>query len=199
MGWKRYINRDFKKLFLVMILISSFIFGYKYYLDYEKNIKIIQSQQKVELSFIQEMIKEHLEPVMTDLEMLLRDGENHHYHTSLEKHSTYKALEEHFKIVIKEKKHYVQARLIDLEGNEIINVKGKDGKNIVSLPENMLQNKKHRYYFKKILEHEGYTYISPIDLNIENNRIDIPYNPVIRLGKKLGNNCIELLSKRFAR
>jgi len=77
---------------------------------------------------------------------------------------------------------------MDLEGNEVVNLRRSHSHSLRKVPENKLQNKKHRYYFKKILEYDDEIYISPIDLNVEDGKIDIPYNPVVRVGRKLKDN-----------
>lgn len=80
---------------------------------------------------------------------------------------------------------YDQIRFIDINGNERIRInKDDDGCYIVS--DENLQNKSDRYYFKKTIAlKEGDFYISPLDLNIENSEIEIPYKPVLRLGTPL--------------
>ncbi|OJF77237.1 MAG: hypothetical protein BKP49_03655 [Treponema sp. CETP13] len=76
---------------------------------------------------------------------------------------------------------YDQIRYIDVEGNEKvrINLVGNEPE-IVAKKD--LQNKAGRYYFENTIElAKNFVYISPIDLNIENGKIEIPYKPMIRL------------------
>ncbi len=77
---------------------------------------------------------------------------------------------------------YDQIRLIDLAGQEIIrvNYSFKDGARLV--PREELQNKMHRYYFDNALTLDpGELYISPLDLNIEHQQVELPFKPMIRL------------------
>jgi len=99
MSWNRYLNKEFKKLFLLLLFISLIIFGYKYQVDYEKNIKIVQSQQRIELSVIQEIVEEHLKSVIADLGILVRDADLGFY----EKKEFNVELEEHMRIILTEK------------------------------------------------------------------------------------------------
>ena len=72
---------------------------------------------------------------------------------------------------------YAQVRYIDDEGQEIIRVE-QDGR---LLSNNQLQNKKHRYYFKDAMELDrDQIGMSPLDLNVDQNQIEQPLNPMIR-------------------
>lgn len=75
-----------------------------------------------------------------------------------------------------------QIRYLDLDGNEVIRVNyGPSGAYVV--PKSELQNKYDRYYFQDTINLEpNQVYISPLDLNVENNQIETPYKPMIRLG-----------------
>ncbi len=74
-----------------------------------------------------------------------------------------------------------QIRWIDLTGKETIRVNfTENGGQIV--PENELQDKSSRYYFIQAKETSpGGISLSSIDLNIENGRLTLPYQPTIRV------------------
>lgn len=79
------------------------------------------------------------------------------------------------------KKIYDQIRFIDLDGNEIIRVNYSENGSYLTQREN-LQNKKDRYYFTDTMTlNEKQIYISKLDLNIENNIIEQPVKPMVRL------------------
>lgn len=86
-------------------------------------------------------------------------------------------------IVFSNKRHiYDQIRFIDAAGNEKIRV-DFNSRGAVKVPDAALQNKKDRYYFYEAAAlPEGALHISPLDLNIEHNEIEIPHKPMIRLG-----------------
>ncbi len=74
-----------------------------------------------------------------------------------------------------------QVRYLDETGQEIVRVDcladGCDRR-----PDDLLQNKAHRYYFSEAMNlSSGQLYVSPLDLNREFGRIEVPYRPVIRL------------------
>ncbi len=76
-----------------------------------------------------------------------------------------------------------QIRFLNPNGDEIIRVDySPDGAFVV--PQDQLQNKKDRYYFKDSIDLDAdQIYISNLDLNIENGSIELPINPMIRLSQ----------------
>jgi PAS domain S-box-containing protein len=79
------------------------------------------------------------------------------------------------------KPYFDQIRLLDLKGRELIRINASpDGP--VSVPKPGLQDKSHRYYFKMSQDLKpGEYYISPLDLNMENKTVEVPFKPVIRV------------------
>lgn len=101
---------------------------------------------------------------------------------------------EDFAIFSGSRDHYDQIRWIDQNGMEKVRVDYMQGKPTV-VPADKLQNKGSRYYFTDTLRlNPGEVFISPLDLNIEQNRIEVPYKPMLRIatpvadqqGKKRG-------------
>ncbi len=78
----------------------------------------------------------------------------------------------------------MQVRYISNDGNEVIRVDRKDiGDEPKLVPSLKLQNKKDRYYYKQLLAvEEGLVWYSQIDLNIEHEKIQVPYQPTLRIG-----------------
>ena len=87
---------------------------------------------------------------------------------------------------------YDQIRYLDVDGNEVIRVNySKDGAVLVA--QENLQNKKDRYYFADTMSlEENQVYISKLDLNIENNQIEQPVKPVLRISMPYYNNAHQL-------
>ncbi len=87
-----------------------------------------------------------------------------------------------------EKPIYDQIRYLNADGMEIVRVNngGKSGQKPQVVPAAQLQNKNQRYYFRDtaVLQ-AGEVYISPMDLNIENNLVEEPHKPMLRLGTPL--------------
>lgn len=77
--------------------------------------------------------------------------------------------------------HIYQIRYLAADGQEIVRVDKKDGR-VFIVPRDQLQNKRERYYFGEAMgRRSGELYVSPLDLNVEHGRIELPERPVIRV------------------
>lgn len=77
---------------------------------------------------------------------------------------------------------YDQIRWLDANGQEQMMVNFNNGRP-VSVTTEKLQNKGGRYYFKDAIKlNKGEFFISPLDLNIEHGKIELPLKPMIRIG-----------------
>lgn len=90
---------------------------------------------------------------------------------------------------------FQQLRLLSSSGVELIRVDQIPGNKAVKISKEKLQDKSDRYYYINATTLEqNEIYISPLDLNIENGKIEIPFKPMIRFvypiisdnGSKLG-------------
>lgn len=81
--------------------------------------------------------------------------------------------------------NYRQVRFLDWEGMEKIRFNWHlDSLHLVSADQ--LQNKSDRYYFQRSKQlKKGQVYVSPVDLNIEHGKIEIPHQAVIRFCKPI--------------
>ncbi|MCL1887126.1 MAG: EAL domain-containing protein [Betaproteobacteria bacterium] len=86
------------------------------------------------------------------------------------------------------KRTYHKIRWIDETGNERLRVNyGTPDPERVLAKE--LQDRKDRYFFADTFKLEkGEVYVSPFDLNIEHDAIEVPYVPTIRLGVPVFDN-----------
>ncbi|MDK2952357.1 MAG: hypothetical protein PWQ77_2022 [Kosmotogales bacterium] len=95
---------------------------------------------------------------------------------------SYEELQNGFLYFVEAKKIYDQVRYIDKNGNEIIRINYNDGNPFI-VHEDELQNKEDRYYFIETIKlPDDSIYISPLDLNIENEIIEEPPKPMQRYG-----------------
>lgn len=80
---------------------------------------------------------------------------------------------------------YDQIRWIDETGIERVRVNNVDGRPVRVAKEH-LQDKSTRYYFKNSMQlRQGEIYISPLDLNVEDGKVEIPYKPMLRLATQV--------------
>jgi signal transduction histidine kinase len=83
--------------------------------------------------------------------------------------------------------HVYQIRYLDHTGREIVRVDKKVDQ-VTVVPEERLQDKGERYYFKDAYARKpGELYVSPMDLNVEFGRVEKPERPVIRVATPIGS------------
>lgn len=86
-------------------------------------------------------------------------------------------------------KLYDQIRIIDANGNESIRINYILGEKPVIVNEDALQSKGERYYFKDTFKlRKGEVFVSPLDLNIEHGKIEMPLKPVVRFSTPIFNS-----------
>lgn len=91
-------------------------------------------------------------------------------------------LESIFKDAINKNSLYHQFRFIDKTGNERFRI-NRTSDSVYVVAKHELQNKANRYYFRESMAcNQREIYISPIDLNVENEQIETPQRVVIRIG-----------------
>jgi len=97
-------------------------------------------------------------------------------------------LEAIFEEMIRAKEVYLQIRFIDEKGKEFTRVDFDDNK-IRRVSQADLQNKADRDYFVEAMKlSKDSLYVSFLDLNKEEGRIEIPYKPVIRYAVPIFDN-----------
>ncbi len=94
-----------------------------------------------------------------------------------------------------------QARYIAEDGREVVRV-DSDGSQPRIVPQNELQDKSNRYYFQETMTlNKDQVFVSPMDLNREYGKIEVPYQPVIRYATpvfdKAGNRRGIVISNIF--
>lgn len=77
-----------------------------------------------------------------------------------------------------------QIRFIDADGMERLRVDSDQG-NARIIDDSELQFKGDRYYFTESMASTERSWVSPLDLNIENGKVEIPYRPTIRASAKV--------------
>ncbi|PLY11125.1 MAG: sensor histidine kinase [Arcobacter sp.] len=83
--------------------------------------------------------------------------------------------------IMEANKEYMQIRYIDENGLEVLRF-DRDKHSKIPYKSLILQNKSNRYYFKEVSKlKKGDTWFSKIDLNIEHQKIEIPFKSVVRI------------------
>ena len=83
---------------------------------------------------------------------------------------------------------FEQLRWIDERGQERVRIE-RDGEKIQMAPLSRLQDKSDHYYFSDAMRlMPGQIYYSPLDLNIEQGRVSLPYRPTVRVATKVADS-----------
>lgn len=98
-------------------------------------------------------------------------------------------LEQIFLSITQAQSIIMQTRLISKDGNELIRVdRLSENTEPFIVPSSKLQNKSDREYFKTVSKMKAQTiWHSKIDLNKENEKVEIPYRPTIRVAMPIFN------------
>lgn len=168
-----------------------------------KKNEVIKNEQRL-VAVEQSIISSRIDRIVSDV---LYIADNFKYN-SIDT-DDFKDIENEWKAFSDRRKIYDQIRYIDIEGNEKIRVNYFENGSVLVDKEH-LQNKKDRYYFKDTIGLEkDQTYVSKLDLNEENGKIETPDKPMIRFstpvfgndGKLKGivvlNYCAKYILKQF--
>jgi diguanylate cyclase (GGDEF)-like protein len=176
----RFVLNKFLLLFLptAIITIASALYIYQS----EVNADLLRTRY-AEAASVQvgiEGLEQILQSSVEDLAYLSSQNEFIQF-ISEHKNLNTKVAESHWLTFSKTHQRYHQIRWLDVEGIERIRINYNLG-NPTAVSKEQLQNKSHRYYFKKAIKsNQGEFYVSPFDLNIEREKIEQPVNPVIRI------------------
>jgi diguanylate cyclase (GGDEF)-like protein len=173
----------------IVVLLTILIGLYYYY--HSINEEEYLNLQQTELDIMETSIQTNMEIAISPLLIFSRSEVVKQMLVANDELTRY-VFNDIFISLAKEINVFQQIRLIDKIGMEIVRVDNNKGI-IEAVPEGYLQNKSDRYYFANTLGAPADTiYISPFDLNIENGEIEIPYKPMIRLGKTYVNSDGEI-------
>jgi PAS domain S-box-containing protein len=174
-------------LFLVpvsIVLIISILLHYKLHIEAEH--KTLEKTDLLNVRLAQITVNNVLQDIVSDIKYL--QEHNQTLNGFINTPRARKILAEDFFSFSKNKKIYDQIRYLNLDGNEIVRVNYNNGQPVI-VKEEKLQKKDNRYYVAKTITlNKDEIYWSPFDLNIENNQIEIPYKPTIRIGTPVYNS-----------
>lgn len=176
----RHSKRNTIGYFIISFtLIFVFSFLVLFFLEKEvrtTRIEAVQSQEQRVVKLENDFMGREFSMVLSDLHYL-----HHAFKNELVDTNNYDKIAANWSEFSTQRRIYDQIRYIDANGDEKIRINiSENGGYIV--PKKDLQNKKDRYYFTETVKlKEESVYVSPLDLNIEQGKIEIPYKPMIRL------------------
>jgi len=178
------VRKNFLRLFFPMVVILIFVFiAFELVRIQAHNIEI-KTEEINHVRMGRNSIERDLEYLGNDL-AVLADSEILARFLTTNSAKDRQALAERYRTFAVDRRIYDQIRFLDVTGMEIVRINYSDGKaQIVSTDK--LQNKGQRYYFKESLARpQGSAYISQLDLNIENQKVEVPHKPMLRIGQPI--------------
>ena len=181
-------NTETVKLFLPLALLIILFIMLPFYFftkgGYEKHIQSLLLTEAKNLQLMRYSMVRDLELLSLDMQILM-ESESLKAYIHDPNPDTTQALSDRFYRFSRDRGKYYQIRYIDNNGQEKVRI-NFNGNQFEKVPEEQLQNKADRYYFKNsIILNRGDLYLSPLDLNVEHGQVEIPHKPVMRIAAPL--------------
>ena len=165
--------------FLPLAFICIMLAIMVYSIEHETNLHILKSREESHVTSSIRDINRIGNRISSDIRFLSSTAPLINYLNQGQKED-FDEIVQDFSAFSQAKKVYDQIRFIDTNGQEIIRVDYRPDGPVV-IPREKLQNKADRYYFSEAITlSKGEIYVSPLDLNVEHNAIEIPYKPMLR-------------------
>jgi len=162
-----------------LLLMLGLLFGY-YNSELNHRISVLKTTDIDQLASSKQRLLKDLHTAISDLEIL---SEHRAFREVIKTNrlDAVQYLDQYFLTLSSHREIYDQVRYLDQTGLEVVRVNFNSGSPAI-VPTQKLQNKGERYYFKESFAlNKGQIFISPLDLNIENGKIETPFKPMIRL------------------
>ncbi|RXJ57513.1 ATP-binding protein [Candidatus Marinarcus aquaticus] len=169
---------------LFLIVIATLVM---YYLQQQIEESEIEQKSQLVLKYKQHAYVEYIQ----EAKKLLKSIQNSTFlKRYLKNHNNKNDVEELFYTLAQANSTILQIRYLNEQGQEQIRINKDAAQNrITKVPIHLLQQKDHRYYVDEIKRlKEDETYLSKLDLNIENEQIEVPYVPTLRLANAVYKN-----------
>ncbi len=162
----------------ILIIIASFWY---YRLESSAWLDDIGTNEQQTLFNHRLVINEKIKSITTDL-MVMASQEEMHAAIQENSDAAWQSLSNKYLAYSKRKHIYDQIRFLNASGMERMRINYNNG-NPSAIAKSELQFKGNRYYFQDTIKlAPGEIFVSPLDLNIEHDSIELPYKPMIRFG-----------------
>jgi diguanylate cyclase (GGDEF)-like protein/PAS domain S-box-containing protein len=176
---KRRLLPRFFRVFLPLVLFFLTAIVIYFVVDTRHEEKLIRAEQAQQVALSRQSLQRDISGVIRELGYLAA-GDNLKRFISSGDERARAASEEELARFASHIGRYDQLRWLDRDGRERLRVDHRDGITRI-VPSPQLQDKSKRYYFIEAMKlPPGETYISPLDLNVEHGKIELPYRPMLR-------------------
>ncbi|MCG8549992.1 MAG: sensor domain-containing diguanylate cyclase [Desulfobacterales bacterium] len=182
----------FIKIAVPAFFLTTVVLTAVHYVEFSVDMRLLKAKEVSRIDIGSESIHRQFKAITSDLRYLATSGYLNNFLTTKSRQDK-DILAREFLAITRTKGIYDQIRYIDNTGKEVVRTnKNVDSPYIVS--DEDLQNKSGRYYFRDTMDIScREVFVSPLDLNIENKKIERPLKPMIRFGMPA---CDELGEKQ---
>jgi PAS domain S-box-containing protein len=171
-----------KTLFFVVPFTVLYIIFFNYLFSIEKTNAInllIKDTEQVATKI--DILVDYFQSEITQDLLIIKESNEFRAYLNDPSDSTKEDVNQLFYRLSKSKPNFAQIRFLDKDGYEQVRVNNNNG-TIEIVSDEKLQYKGDRYYVINTTKlNDGEYYFSPLDLNIENGEIEIPYKPLFRI------------------
>ncbi len=181
--WRQVLPR-FAQLVLPTLALLGLAAASVAWISGRGDRRIVEATEREQLSLEREILRGEFRAVAADLlylarceavRQLLRGGQA----------SDRRSLAEELVRFSETHRVYDQVRLLGDDGQELVRV-NRQRRQAVIVPDEALQTKGQRYYFQETMAlRPGEIFVSPLDLNVEDGRIERPLKPTIRFATQV--------------
>lgn len=182
-------NSSYQRAFWRMMLLLSGILlplvGFVLLVQWQGFNANQQQQLEHTTQLAHEFVNEELSQVIRDVNIIAKNTQRLADYAASNRAEASEALlsqlAQGWQIIANESSYLDQIRWLDTQGMELLRI-NYDAQGAYRVPAAQLQPKRDRYYFTAGMQlAAGQVYLSPLDLNIENKQIEVPYKPTIRV------------------
>ena len=146
--------------------------------EFSSNIEL---QEKNKIAVQYRSLLDDIAFVVTDI-MFLSHEDHMNEFVNQPNHQDKLMLSHEFSNLMMQKSFYDQIRFIDKTGMELLRVQMDHDGRPYQVQEDALQNKADQEFFIHTIQLKPYeVYLSPLDMNVENGKIELPLKPIIRI------------------
>ena len=177
-----FFSHVFKRFIWIYSLVATLLVGLLLYVYQEYNQNLETSLLNQEETFVTSTTQAIQKEMQIQL-MVMQMNTRFKFLTDFledDTQTTRQALQTHFSNLALTFHRYDQIRFIDLKGQERIRVNYKNNATYIVKEEDLQDKSRSKYFREGIKLPAGKVYVSPMELNVEYNQIQIPYKPVVR-------------------
>ncbi|MCW8918691.1 MAG: diguanylate cyclase [Gammaproteobacteria bacterium] len=173
--------KRFALLYLPIVIVLSITLLSLMRLDEQGRLAEIEESESMRIAVAEALIAQNFSVLSAELRLISSLPGPRRYLDSGDSVQR-EELEDFFLVLSHGGQYYDQMRYLDASGQEVIRISHNGGKPVI-VPREQLQDKSERDYFRDTVNlKQGEIFVSALDLNIEQGRVETPYKPMIRFG-----------------